>query len=353
MKIKEYISILIIIVTFFGFISGKVKATEVIDFVQAPQLSFEDRIEAALRLALKKYDGKEIWVAYSIDSLIQLDSRANLNQEASVFSLLRQSMLIDSVRHRYLILLDYSLESGYPYLHQVHINQVPHDVVYHRRPVVWLGKQKGRYSLIWLKKQFCKSRYELLSKQIVNSIGLHTQAQEVIDFNRAILFSQFPDALKYEAINGLGRHHTLPSIRVLIKILNESPSVNIQKRAISVLSQMKDKRARKIVYALAKRGKNPVLRKEAIFWLSHMATEEAIDVLNYIVVKETDVSLKEYAIFAIGQLPGGQGNAILCHIANNNSNPRMREKAKFWMGQSQDHRLFQLLNDLSETETVK
>jgi len=350
------ISIIFVIIgaMLFGLDAQSTAGSEVIDLVHQPQLRLEERIGSALRLALKKFDGREIWIAYSIDKSVVGDNyRLNSRQGASVMDRFQQSTISDSLNYNFTLMLDYSLESGYPYLHQVHVNEVPPIVSVEGRPIFWLGQQNAKESLDWLKKQFCSSSYPKLRNQLVRMISLHGCKTDVVEFHRAILLSQLPESTKLEAMNGLVRHESIASIRVLVSMLKNREEINLKKRAISVLSQMRDEGAHRVVYAIARKGKDAVLRKEAIFWLGQIATEKAIKVLQKIVLTESNLSLKEYAIFAIGQLPRGQGNEILCHIAETNPNLRMREKAKFWMGQTQRHHLLELLNDLSEDQPVK
>lgn len=335
----------------FVLCAAEASGSEIIDFIQQPHGKLEHRIAAALKLALNKFDGKEIWLAYSIDSTISRENFiANKRLSSGSFQHPQNS---DSLAKSAMILLDYSLESGFPYLHQIHVNQLPLSTLKSERPVFWLGEQKANESLDWLMKQFALSRYSKLSQQFVDAINFHGCENDVVEFNRAILLSQFSEAIKYEAVKGLGNHESISSIRVLVSIISSDETNNVKKRALAALSQMKNEKAHTNIFDVAKRWKEKALRKEAIFWLAQMATKTAIDVLEEIVRTETDIALKEYAIFAIGQLPKGRGNDILCHIAETNPNARMREKAKFWMGQNQGHRFFELLNDLSDEEADK
>jgi len=327
---------------------------EVIHFVHQPHMPFEKRIKSALHLALTKFDGREVWLAYSIDtSVVRIDDEQVSLRQRTEHQPLAQLLKCDAAGQSALFVLDYSLESGYPYLHHAFIFPGNDRGAEEIRPTIWLGVLSARQSLDWLQKQFYTSKSPRLSQQLVRCIGMHGCGEDVVEFNRAVLYTQFSEQIKFEAIAGLGVHQSPTSIRTIAAVFSMDEAPNLKKRAIAELSQMQDEQAHRFIYSIALNGKDVRLRKEAIFWMAQIGSDRAIQILKQIFSSESDPAIKEYTIFSIGQLPHGRGHEILCHIAETHSDERMREKARFWMGQSSAHKFDDLLREMTDEHPVK
>ncbi|MFZ5517011.1 MAG: HEAT repeat domain-containing protein [Candidatus Zhuqueibacterota bacterium] len=354
MKKPGYTEIFFFIAMIIGIKAHSCLTAEVIYFIHQPQMALEQRIQSALHLAMKKFDGREIWLAYSLDSnaVQSLDAQTS-HQERMEQQPLTQLLMQDAAGLPALLVLDYSLESGYPYLHHAYIFPENDRGTEEIRPTIWLGVRSAKQSLDWLQKQFYISKSPTLSKQLVHCIGMHGCEEAVIEFNRAVLFSQFSEPIKSEALAGLSLQEAPASIRTIVSVFSMNNAPNLKKRAIAELSQMQDERAHRYIFSIASSGKDVRLRKEAIFWLAQIGSDQAIQVLLQIFSSELDPAMKEYTIFSIGQLPQGRGHEILCQIAETNSDERMREKARFWMGQSSAQRFNVLLKEMSDEQSVK
>lgn len=371
-------------------LSFKISYSFEIEKVLANQnLKLSIRINFALDMALKKYDGKKLWLIYSIDnhcSMRPLEQHSIVVHDDNTLEQiilgynpnLEKENLIDSANHfqsdinfsmpseyqtgkktknigrpqsnKIAVILDYSLESGNPCLYQIYQQRMDQSFTKEIRPIFWLGEGTAIFSINWLKDQFYKTKSTKLKQQIIGAIGAHQSSKEVIDFQKQIICGKYSQSLKNEAIFWLGKHNSIESIKFLAFLAIKQKNIQLRKKAIFALSQIDNKRAHLIVIALALKEKNHEVRHDAIFWLSQIADEDAIEVLSIILMTEKDSEVKKYIIFAISQLPEDKATPILTRVAQNNPDHETRKKAKFWLDRTRNQRMNDFLNDLIQEE---
>ncbi len=355
-------------------------------------LTLRTRINFALELASRKFDGQKIWLIYSIDSFIttreweisqensvshnpilcqiifaekdlinkQLTCTNNLDQLTACFvKNLKQNTSVNYIQtqptttksdtsFRLGIILDYSLESGRPCLYQIYVQPLARPFLKETRPIFWLGEATCSISIDCLIKQFYQTNYEKLKQQIISTIGVHNCTKKVIEFQKRIILGDYPISLKNEAVCRLGQHNSLKNIQLLTHLAINNKDTRIRKKAIFALSQIKDERAQSILFALAKKDKNHEIRQEAIFWLSQIGNEGSIKILNDILNREPDPLIREYTIFAISQLPEKKAAPILSQIARTHPDIKIRKKAIFWLSPTREQKMMEFFLDLVE-----
>jgi len=330
---------------------GASYSSEINKLFADPNLKLPTKIDFALKMALKKYDGQKIWLIYSIENLYDTTDESGMTQQHFRNKELPLDQLIFGKENIYdegslAIILDYSLESGSPCLFQIYTQRTTRPFLKDMRPIFWLGEENSSVSLNWLVNQFYQKKYVNLKTQIIKATGIHNCSEKVVDFQKRIIMGDYPLSLKNEAINCLSQHNSIISIKLLAQLAIKENDIWLRKKAIFALSQIKNGKAQSIISKLAKKDRNIEIRREAIFWLSQIGNEEAIHVLSEIVLNETDPSTKEYTIFAISQLPEDKAKPLLTHIAQTTSFSRIRKKAIFWLGKTRDQRMMDFFLDL-------
>ncbi len=356
-------------------------------------LKLTTKVNMALDLAMKKYDGQKIWLIYTIDCQRKIDDgqfktvlikdlmtleqiisggtyiqsnylNENKKLQQTVFvstENLNQILLDDKIQlqsndqkksaySRLAIILDYSLESGNPYLYHIYLQRMDKPFFTDERPIFWLGREISAHSFEWLVLQFHKARYLKLKQEIISAIGIQDCTELIVEFMRQIVLNNSFQSLKEEAIYWLGQHNSIENIRFLAFLAIKQTNIQIRKKALFALSQIKDKMARTVVSTLAKKEKNQEIRQEAIFWLSQIADDDALDTLNEILTDDKNSAMKDYTVFAISQMPTRKATPILYRIARSNHDAQVRNKAKFWLDRAKNQRMMDFFIDLVEEE---
>lgn len=356
------------------------------------ELPLTTRINFALDLALKKYDGQKIWLIYSIESscaikeigTAQESNTESISLEQTIFgkaynvnnnlpthgkepqvthlpeklneppSSRRLAPQLNnnkrSATYKLAIILDYSLESGNPCLYHIYLQRMDRPFSRDNRPIFWLGMGNPATSIGWLQYQFSHTKYLKLKQQIIASIGAHHYSRHIIEFMKKIVWGNYSRTFKTEAIYWLGQHSSIESIKLLAILAVKQTNIHLKKKAIFALSQINNGKAKAIVSILAKKEKNTGIRQEAIFWLSQTADEEAIEVLNEILMTEDDPIIKDYTIFAISQLPENKAAPIFYRILQDTSDAKVQKKARYWLDRTKDQRMMNFFMDLVEED---
>jgi hypothetical protein len=111
--------------------------------------------------------------------------------------------------------------------------------------------------------------------------------------------AQASDDLKLLALQGVMRSDPQTAIPVIEKTLAGNSSVRVKERALFVLSQSKEPRARDVIVSTAKGATNPDLRLGAIRYLGRMSTPESQQALEEIYRATSDVETKRSIIQAL------------------------------------------------------
>ena len=361
-KFLSKLIILKLIIIFSGV--GTAYSFEINRLFNDCHLDLTKKIDLTLDLALKKHDGKKIWLIYSIDCFSSFDKSTlykksvpeNRNLTQLIYGELNQApsghkleRLIEKDSTQELaIILDYSLESGNPCLYQVSVQNMIHSFTKEKRPIFWLGENSPSASLNWLRYQYFCTSYQRLKKQIIAAIGAHQANHSTIEFLKHVVFGNCALPIKTEAIHSLGNHNSIESIQLLTFIAIKQDNTLLRKKAIFALSRVNEQTAKNVITKLASKAKNQEVRKEAIFWLSQIADDDALNALNKILASEPNTTIKHSALFAISQLPEKKSIPILLHIAQNNTDDKIRNKAKFWLDRTRDRRIMEFLKELDQ-----
>ncbi|MCU0644202.1 MAG: hypothetical protein MUC94_08055, partial [bacterium] len=194
-----------------------------------PNLDLATRINFALKLASRKFDGKKIWLVYTIStskiefeqatalalsdsnnkSLCQIlfeDQQNSVHKvNASTIVTIQKKQLLQKISPRDVdnaaekndmnhalhsarlaILLDYSLESGRPCLYQVYVQNLSKSFDQEIRPMFWLGQASSDQSVEWLSFQFYQSSQEKFKQQAIRSIGSHDCKEKIVEFSKNV-----------------------------------------------------------------------------------------------------------------------------------------------------------------------
>jgi hypothetical protein len=111
--------------------------------------------------------------------------------------------------------------------------------------------------------------------------------------------AQASDDLKLLALQGVMRSDPQTAIPVIEKTLAGSSSVRVKERALFVLSQSKEPRARDVIVSTARGATNPDLRLGAIRYLGRMSTPESQQALEDIYRGTSDLETKRAIIQAL------------------------------------------------------
>lgn len=352
-------------------------------------LHLATRANFALEMALRKFDGKKIWLVYSIsttnrDWVENLSSEITTSQNNTLYQVLFEGKPISgnnpklttplnerrkpivpatdpgdsnqpaeksdanktSQAAHLAIILDYSLESGRPCLYQVYVQNISKSFNQEARPMFWLGNAASDESIVWLKYQFYKSSQLKFKQQAIRAIGLHDCKKKVVDFAKKIIYGKHQIPLKVEAIALAGKSSTPEGLKALVSIAVKNNNIMLRKKALFALSQFSDEKAQHVISAIAKQEKNYEVRKEAIFWLGQIANIESAKILRDIMKTETDARIREYALLAISHLPGSHSKQMLTTVAMNDPNFRIRKRARLMLKQSGDEKFLNFFDEL-------
>ncbi|MCI0495787.1 HEAT repeat domain-containing protein [candidate division KSB1 bacterium] len=354
-----------------------------------PNLDLATRINFALKLASRKFDGKKIWLVYTIStSKIEFEqataSELSESNNISLYQILfedkqnfvnkaKASALINDQKMQILpktasrdfnntskkndvnrafdaaqlaIILDYSLESGRPCLYQVYVQNLSKSFDQEIRPMFWLGQASSDQSVEWLSFQFYQSSQEKFKQQAIRTIGSHDCKEKIVEFSKNVLHGKQSLPLKAEAISLAGKSNTANGLQLLISTAIRSNNTLLRKKALFALSQLSNDKAQLVIATIAKKEKNIEVRKEAIFWLAQVANSKSVKILNDIMQNETDHGIREYTLFAISQLPGSQSKPLLTTVALNDPMWRIRKKARLILKHSEDERFMNFFDEL-------
>lgn len=383
-KLLSFVILLNLIIVILPIL-GALHGFEINVLFDNQSMGLRKKIDMALDLAMKRYDGQKIWLIYSIDSFCIFDEAPEnekfiqsgiileqliynkVNQEHKKTNNIRKfeqetslvqdkltrntsikQMLPDQRKGKLAVILDYSLESGNPCLYQVQLQSMSQAFFQDNRTIFWLGDEPSETSLSWLIYQFHVTQHTKLKQQIIEAISAHVSNQPVVEFLKQVAFGDGSLSLKIEAIRWLGQHHSMESIQLLTFLAIKNKDIVLRKKAIFALSQIDDKTAKNVVSTLARKEENLEVRQEAIFWLSQIADDDALKTLNEILTSDKNLAIKEYAIFAISQLPESKAIPILLQAARNNPDAQIRKKAKFWLTRTRNQRMMDFFIDLVE-----
>lgn len=368
---------------------GELYCSEVYKLFSDQNLSLATRANFALEIALRKFDGKRVWLVYSIRSTIRdydqnFASEMTTSNNQSLYELLfnekpisgnnrnlttplndRRNPILQKIplgdsnnsAERYgekktgqatqlAIVLDYSLESGRPIIYQVYVQNISERFNQETRPIFWLGNAASDESIVWLKYLFYKSSLLKFKQQAIRAVGFHDCEKKVVEFSKKILHGKHQTPLKVEAISLAGKSNTPEGLKLLVATAINNDNTLLRKKALFALSQFPDEKALQVIAAIAKKEKQYEVRKEAIFWLGQVASVESAKILTEIMRTETDARVRECTLLAVNHLPVSLSKQLLAIVAMNDSNYRIRKKARLMLRHSGDEKLMYFFDEL-------
>jgi tetratricopeptide (TPR) repeat protein len=158
--------------------------------------------------------------------------------------------------------------------------------------------------------------------------------------------SQDDEDLKLLALNGLVQNEPESAVPLLEKILaSGKSSPRMKQRALYVLAQSRNGRAREVVTQYARGGANPDLQLTAIDYLGAVATPEATRALSEIYQGSNDAAVKRMALQGMAR---ARDRAMLLQIVKAEADLEFKKEAIRQLGRTD---AAEMLKELYRTET--
>jgi HEAT repeat protein len=152
--------------------------------------------------------------------------------------------------------------------------------------------------------------------------------------------------LKLLALNGLVQNEPESAVPLLEKILaSGKSSPRMKQRALYVLAQSRNGRAREVVTQYARGGANPDLQLTAIDYLGAVATPEATRALSEIYQGSNDAAVKRMALQGMAR---ARDRAMLLQIVKAEADLEFKKEAIRQLGRTD---AAEMLKELYRTET--
>lgn len=179
--------------------------------------------------------------------------------------------------------------------------------------LIGLKSARGDAALYWKAYSLSKlgrnpealTTLQELRKQFGNSSWLRDAGFLEIEVRQASgqsvdASAQVSEDMKLLALQGIMRSDPDTAIPVVEKTLAGNSSVRVKERALFVLSQSREARARDIVIGVARSGSNPDLRVAAIRYMGRISGPEVLQALEDIYRGTSDVDVKRAVMQALG-----------------------------------------------------
>jgi HEAT repeat protein len=151
--------------------------------------------------------------------------------------------------------------------------------------------------------------------------------------------------IRSEAIFWIGHKEDPRASKVILQALDKDPSSEVRKKAVFALGQLKDGGIDALI-RVARTGPDAATRGEAIFWLGQKAGQRASATIIERIEQDPETEVKKRAVFSLSQLPKDEGVPLLINVARTNKNPEVRKQAMFWLGQSRDPRAIEFFAEI-------
>jgi tetratricopeptide (TPR) repeat protein len=167
-----------------------------------------------------------------------------------------------------------------------------------------------------------------------------------MELRQASPASQDDEDLKLLALNGLVQNEPESAVPLLEKMLaSGKSSPRMKQRALYVLAQSKNARARELVTQYARGGTNPDLQLTAIDYLGAMGTPEARAALGDIYKGSSDVAVKRMALQGMAR---ARDKAQLLQIARTETDVDFKKEVIRHLGRTDS---LEELKEMFRTET--
>jgi len=143
------------------------------------------------------------------------------------------------------------------------------------QPLYWLGKAGDAQSLAWLHQLNARVSSGPAKRGILDAASYHKDSESVNAWLGQVAQSDAQENLRAEAAEGLGRHPTAASLRVLDKLARADRSVEVRKSAIEALGEVDDPAATSALFDIARSHDDIDVRREAVETLGESALDPA------------------------------------------------------------------------------
>ena len=143
--------------------------------------------------------------------------------------------------------------------------------------------------------------------------------------------AQVSEDIRLLALQGIMRSDPATAIPVVEKTLAGNSSIRVKERALFVLSQSREARAREVIIGVAKGSSNPDLKVAAIRYLGRTSGADVSQMLDEIYRGSADVDVKRAALQALST---AKASDRLGAIARNEKDADLRRAAVRYLGTS-------------------
>ncbi|HKA24994.1 MAG TPA: HEAT repeat domain-containing protein [Candidatus Eisenbacteria bacterium] len=161
------------------------------------------------------------------------------------------------------------------------------------QPLYWLGKAGDAQSLAWLEQLDRRVAGEPARRELLAAASYHRDAESVNAWLGEVAQNGAHESLRAEAAEGLGRHPTPASLRVLDKLAREDRSAEVRKSAIEALGEVDDPAAASVLFDIARSHDDVDMRREAVEALGETATDERADQMAHAFALQTEALAQE------------------------------------------------------------
>jgi HEAT repeat protein len=174
-----------------------------------------------------------------------------------------------------------------------------------------------------------------------------SQSRETASFDTlaAVATDHANPRIRSEAIFWIGHKEDPRASKVILQALDKDPSSEVRKKAVFALGQLKDGGVDELI-RVARTGPDAATRGEAVFWLGQKAGQKAAATIVERIDQDPETEVKKRAVFSLSQLPKDEGVPLLINVARTNKNPEVRKQAMFWLGQSRDPRAIEFFAEI-------
>ncbi|HCA80313.1 MAG TPA: hypothetical protein DEP53_11340 [Bacteroidetes bacterium] len=340
------------------------------DIVRCPDqnLSLGERWKWAARTGAREAGGKEYWIGYCIERLMNEDSYMNsgnfwsgsMESRRSIYDLISG----DSTRHAegrrswggmkrnnivkvlkevaILFRVSGSL-SDEGSIKKLDVSNMELSVELRNKPLVWLGRADDDQSVGLLKDLFVRQSSDVVKKDLMTAIGIHQNSREAFPFLAGVLKGDQADEIRSQAAFWLGQQNRSEGLAVLIAAARDDRSAKVKEQAVFGISQLSSEESTEALITLARKARDTKVRAKAAFWLGQKASEKAVAALESIIADDEVTDVQRQALYALAQIHTAEGVDRLIKIATTHPNPRIRKQAIQCLGQSDDSRALDAL----------
>ena len=152
------------------------------------------------------------------------------------------------------------------------------------RVIFWLGEERGRKGLEFLRKYAEKDPSEHLREKTAFALTLNKEPEAIQDLI-SMARNDSSSRVRSRALFWMGQIGGRKEAEQITEAIANDPETEVKKRAVFALAQMKNGEGVPLLINLAKTNKNPVVRKEAIRWLGMSNDPRALEYLEQILTR--------------------------------------------------------------------